>query len=86
MLNAMTDEQKAAVRQQLQAAFTVDDAMTRFHERREVIERATPPRRSRRRPAGLALHCAATQGLETPPGAFYGPVEAPSASQGNPRA
>lgn len=41
MLNAMTDEQKALVHKQLQAAYIVDDAMTRFHERREVIERAT---------------------------------------------
>jgi hypothetical protein len=41
MLNAMTDEQKALVHEQLRASFIVDDAMTRFHERRDVIERAT---------------------------------------------
>lgn len=40
MLNAMTNEQKAAVHEQLQAAFVVDDAMTRHHERRAVIEKA----------------------------------------------
>lgn len=48
MLNAMTDEQKALVHERLQAAYIVDDAMTRFHERREVIARATgkaPPTR-----------------------------------------
>jgi hypothetical protein len=41
MLNVMTDEQKALVHRQLQASFIVDDALTRYHERREVIERAT---------------------------------------------
>ena len=41
MLNAMTDEPKALVHAHLQAAFIVDDAMTRHHERRTVIERAT---------------------------------------------
>ncbi|MDZ5455022.1 hypothetical protein [Azohydromonas lata] len=40
MLNVMTDEQKALVFQQLQAANIVDDAMTRHHERREMIKRA----------------------------------------------
>ncbi len=41
MLNVMTAEQKALVHRQLQAAYIVDDAMTRLHERRNVIERAT---------------------------------------------
>lgn len=40
MLNAMTEEQKALVFRQLQAAFIADDTMTRYHERRAVIERA----------------------------------------------
>jgi hypothetical protein len=46
MLNVMTDAQKSLVHEQLQAAFIVDDALTRYHERRAVIERATSPRAS----------------------------------------
>jgi hypothetical protein len=37
----MTGEQKALVHRQLQAAYIVDGAMTRFQERREGAELAT---------------------------------------------